>query len=106
VLDEIADRHRRDGNDGAWFATTAIEAAGSTDPLKAVIDADRLWQDSQRRRADAEERDWQATKAQDRTEAGAAPTSTTESTGDVLGRMGGPASADWLTKREPAEAKR
>jgi len=65
VLDEIADRHRRDGNDGTLFATEAMAAADDTDPLKTAIDADRLWQDAQRRRADAEEADWAATKRQE-----------------------------------------
>lgn len=69
VLDEIADRHRNGRGDGSAFAAEAIRNAGKTDPLKAAIEADQLWQDAQRRRVEREELDWKATKERERREA-------------------------------------
>lgn len=69
VLAEIADRHRRPGDDGSWFAAEAIAAASGTDPLRAAIDADRMWQESQRRRVRAEEQSAAEAKAQEAEEA-------------------------------------
>ena len=54
VLDEVLSRHDQTGT---AFAVAAITAAGrGTDPLKAVMQADRAWQDAQRRRAEVVER--------------------------------------------------
>lgn len=66
VLDEVAARHDATGY---AFAATVIRAAGpEADALAAVMQADRQWQDAQRRRADAEEQAWQQTKDQERAE--------------------------------------
>jgi 5-methylcytosine-specific restriction endonuclease McrA len=69
VLDEIADRHRRKGDDGSWFAVSAIANAGDLDPLRAVIGADRDAQEANKRRIAEEESIWSQTKARDRREA-------------------------------------
>jgi hypothetical protein len=67
VLDEIAERHDETGH---AFAAEAIRNAGpDADPLEAAMAADRAWQDSQRRRIEAEEASWQATKDQDAADA-------------------------------------
>lgn len=71
VLDEIADRHRRKGDDGSWFAVDAIAKAGELDPLRAVIAADRGEQEANRRRVAEEESIWATTKRRDRAEAAA-----------------------------------
>jgi hypothetical protein len=69
VLDEIADRHRRRGDDGSWFAVEQIAGRGEADPLRAVIAADKAEQADNRRRADDEDSIWAATKERDRREA-------------------------------------
>jgi hypothetical protein len=69
VLDEIADRHRRRGDDGSWFAVEQIAGRGETDPLRAVIAADKAEQADNRRRVQDEESIWAATKERDRREA-------------------------------------
>jgi len=71
ILDEIADRHRRKGDDGSWFAVAAIAGAGQLDPLRAVIAADRDEQDANRRRVADEEIAWSQVKARERREADA-----------------------------------
>jgi hypothetical protein len=91
VLDEILARHDVTGPE---FAAEAIRATpDGADPLEAVMTADRLWQDAQRRRADAEEAAWAKTKADEREpsklgdvlrKASAAPTTT-------------PDEPDWMT---------
>lgn len=61
VLDEVLARH---DVTGPTFAAEVIRATpADADPLEAVMTADRMWQDSQRRKADADEATWQATKA-------------------------------------------
>lgn len=68
VLDEILARH---DVTGAGFAAEAIRnAPAGQDPLEAVMAADRLWQDSQRRRADADDQAWQRAKADEANGAG------------------------------------
>ncbi len=53
VLDEVLARH---DVTGAEFAAQAIRATpADRDPLEAVMTADRMWQASQRRQADADE---------------------------------------------------
>lgn len=53
VLDEILTRHDVTGPE---FAAEVIRATPpDQDPLEAVMAADRMWQETQRRRADAEE---------------------------------------------------
>lgn len=69
VLDEIADRHRRKGDDGSWFAVATIAEAGDLDPLRAVIAADREEQEANRRRIAEEESIWNQAKARERREA-------------------------------------
>jgi hypothetical protein len=69
VLDEIADRHRRRGDDGSWFAVEQIAGRGEPDPLRAVIAADKAEQADNRRRVEDEESIWAATKERDRREA-------------------------------------
>ncbi len=87
VLDEVLERH---DVTGPAFAAQVIRATpADKDPLAAVLDADRLWQDAQRRRAEAEESAWSEAKA-DGTRGESQPT-----------RVG---EIDWLT--EPTEAKR
>lgn len=67
VLNEIAERHDVTGH---GFAAAAIRAAGpDRDPLEAAMTADRMWQDAQRQRAEAEETAWAAAKAQERADA-------------------------------------
>lgn len=64
VLDEVLARH---DVTGPAFAAEAIRLApADADPLAAVMDADRLWQASQRSKADATDTAWQATKAKER----------------------------------------
>ena len=64
VLDEILGRHDVTGPE---FAAEAIRATpADKDPLEAVMTADRLWQDAQRRRADSDEAAWAETKAEER----------------------------------------
>lgn len=61
VLDEVLERH---DVTGPGFAAEVIRATPEdADPLEAVMDADRRWQESQRRRADADEAAWEQTKA-------------------------------------------
>lgn len=63
VLDELLERH---DVTGPAFAAEVIRATpADKDPLEAVMAADRLWQDAQRRKADADEAAWAATKAED-----------------------------------------
>lgn len=72
VLDEIADRHRRKGDDGSWFAVKTIAtAADDVDPLRAVIVADKAEQAANRRRIAEDESIWATTKQRDRAEAAA-----------------------------------
>jgi hypothetical protein len=64
VLDEVLARH---DETGAAFAAEVIRATpADVDALAAVMDADRRWQETQRRRTDAEDARWQATKADER----------------------------------------
>ena len=66
VLDEVLGRHDRTG---PAFAAEVIRATpADRDPLAAVMDADRLWQSSERARAEAEERAAAEAKATDRAE--------------------------------------
>lgn len=61
VLDEVLARH---DVTGPTFAAEVIRAtAPDADPLTAVMEADRLWQTSQRTRTAADEAAWEATKA-------------------------------------------
>jgi hypothetical protein len=72
VLDEVLGRH---DVTGAEFAAQAIRATPpDADPLEAVMSADRMWQASQRSKADADEAGWQATKAKEKTELDDGPT--------------------------------
>lgn len=64
VLDEILDRH--DVNGPEWAAALMRSALPQEDPLQVVMRADQAWQAEQRRRADAEEREWARRKADDR----------------------------------------
>lgn len=69
VLDEVLDRH---DVTGAEFAAEVIRATGpERDPLAEVLTADAAWQGRERRRADAEGNEWEATKARERAEAAA-----------------------------------
>ncbi len=68
VLNEVLGRHDRTG---ARFAAEVIRhTPADKDPLDAVMTADRMWQDSQRRKAEAEEQAWSETKEADRVGAG------------------------------------
>jgi len=68
VLDEVLARH---DVTGAAFAAEAIRSTPlDADPLAAVMDADRRWQEAQRARVQAEELEWDATKAAERNGAG------------------------------------
>jgi hypothetical protein len=67
ILDEVLDRH--DVTGAAFAAEVIRNTAADSDPLEAVMDADRQWQAIQRRRADAEESQAKADKAQERSEA-------------------------------------
>jgi hypothetical protein len=84
VLDEVLARH---DVTGPAFAAEVIRATpADADPLAAVMSADRLWQASQRKRADAEEQAWSQAKAQEKADLAEGPT--------------------WLTGTpEPAESK-
>lgn len=63
TLDEIAERHV------AGFAAEVIRATpGELDPLAAVMSADRIWQDAERRRITADEAAWAKVKATERAE--------------------------------------
>lgn len=63
VLNEILARHDVTGPE---FAAAAIRATPpDRDPLDAVMTADRLWQDAQRRQADAEEERAKAARAEE-----------------------------------------
>jgi hypothetical protein len=67
TLDEVLSRH---DVTGAAFAAQVIRATpADKDPLAAVLEADRLWQDAQRRRAEAEEQAWADEKAAERADA-------------------------------------
>lgn len=67
VLDEVLERHDVTGPE---FAAAAIRATpADRDPLESVMAADRMWQDAQRRAADADETAWAATKAEERAQA-------------------------------------
>lgn len=67
VLNEILARH---DETGAEFAAAAIRATpADRDPLEAAMTADRLWQDAQRAKAEAEEQGWAEAKATERAEA-------------------------------------
>jgi len=70
VLDEVLDRH--DATGAAFAAEVIRMTPAHGDPLAMVMDADRRWQETQRRRVDAEEQAWARTKAEDRNGAEAA----------------------------------
>jgi hypothetical protein len=64
VLDEVLARHDLTG---AEFAAEAIRMTPpEADPLAAVMDADRRWQESQRDRVNETEVEWNATKRDER----------------------------------------
>lgn len=68
VLNEVLVRH---DVTGARFAAEVIRnTPADRDPLEAVMAADRMWQDAERRRVEAEEQAWQREKAGERAEAG------------------------------------
>jgi hypothetical protein len=67
VLDEVLDRHDVTGPE---FAASVIRnTPADKDPLKAVMDADRLWQEAERRRVEAEEQAWATEKGAERADA-------------------------------------
>lgn len=67
ILDEVLARHDVTGPE---FAAATIRATpADKDPLEAVMAADRMWQASQRSKADAEEQAWAEAKAAERAEA-------------------------------------
>lgn len=61
MLWEIADRHSYE-----WVARRIEAAPTSADPIAAVIQADREWQDRRSAEIDAREADWQKQKAAER----------------------------------------
>lgn len=64
VLDEVLERHDVTGPE---FAAEVIRhTPDDQDPLAAVMAADRMWQQRQRKRADDDERDWDEAKAEER----------------------------------------
>jgi hypothetical protein len=72
VLDEIADRHRRRGDDGSWFAVETFAGADvEADPLQVLIATDKAEQTANRRRIEEEESIWATTKRRERAEAAA-----------------------------------
>lgn len=64
VLDEIAARHDVTGH--AFAAEAIRNARPDQDPLEAAMAADRMWQDAQRARADADEAEAARLKAAER----------------------------------------
>lgn len=67
VLDEVLARH--DVTGPAFAAEVIRNTPADADPLAAVMAADRMWQDAERRKADARDADWQATKASEKSQA-------------------------------------
>lgn len=91
VLDEVLTRHDVTGPE---FAAEVIRSTPpNVDPLAAVMTADRLWQEGEKRRAAVEEKAWAETKGDPR-----GPTKL----GETLRKVDA-ALPDWAA---PAEAKR
>jgi hypothetical protein len=65
TLEEIADRHDLTGRE--WAAAIIRETPPDRDPLEAVLEADRRWQDERRTALEAEEAAWQRDKEAERT---------------------------------------
>lgn len=64
VLDELLTRHDMTGP--AFAAEVIRLTPPDRDPLAAVMDADRLWQDAQRAKTEADEAAWASAKAGER----------------------------------------